>query len=87
MDLKFYLIDTRSYLQKNCKQKWDSPQKSLQIEKSGYYGLIIPRAPKGALFLTTCLQRVGQATCTAMAMASGILWASKTDHSSWEHLP
>lgn len=51
MDLKFYLIDTRSYLQKNCKQKWDSPQKSLQIEKSGYYGLIIPRAPKGALFL------------------------------------
>lgn len=35
MDLKFNLIDIRSYLQKYSRQKWDLPQESLQIEKSG----------------------------------------------------
>lgn len=51
MDLKFYLIDIWSYLQKYSKHKWDLLLKSLQIEKNAYYGLIIPRAPKGAFFL------------------------------------
>lgn len=59
MDLKFYLIDTWSYLQKHCKHMWDLPQKSLriEIERSGCHGLIIPRAPTGALFSSTCLGR------------------------------
>lgn len=55
MDLKFYLIDTWTYLQKYCKQKWDLPWKSLKIEERGYYGLIIPRAHKGALFFKSLL--------------------------------
>jgi len=81
MYLKPYLIDTWTCVQKYCKQKWDLPQKPLQIEESGFYGLTIPRTPKGALFFEVPAYRgMRQATCTAMAGASVILQANKTIH-------